>query len=249
MRPEKEYYRDFGVSNPGYSVVRIAGRLLREKARRYLSGRMLEIGCGAKRKALLVGEFVTQHIGLDHDECPHDRSAIDLFGSALKIPAADESFDSVLCTAVLEHLEDPREALREAHRVLKRGGCAIYTVPLIWHLHEEPRDFYRFTRYGVTRLAEQAGFEIVEITALSGFWITFGTELGYYLQRFKRGPLKYLINGMVAAMQWALPWLERGFLRDERFAWAYLVVLRKGAGERSGAGGSPKGRQAAAVAV
>lgn len=35
----------------------------------------------------------------------------------------------------------------ECHRVLKKGGPAIYQVPFIWHLHDEPRDFYCFSQY------------------------------------------------------------------------------------------------------
>ena len=41
----------------------------------------------------------------------------------------DEKFDVVLCSEVLEHLFDPLEAIREAHRVLKPGGRYLVTVP------------------------------------------------------------------------------------------------------------------------
>lgn len=93
------------------------------------------------------------------------------FGSAYEIPAEDDAFDSALCTAVLEHLEEPESAIRECHRVLKPGACAVYTVPFIWHLHEEPRDFFRYSRYGLEYLFKKVGFEIVELEALSGFWV------------------------------------------------------------------------------
>ncbi len=58
---------------------------------------------------------------------PHDKFKIDLFGTAYDIPVKDEHFDTVLCTAVLEHLEEPDKAIKEANRVLKRGG--------IYHLY------------------------------------------------------------------------------------------------------------------
>lgn len=121
---------------------------------------------------------ICQHVGLDHEGTIHSKDKIDLFGLATNIPSPDGSFDTVLCTAVLEHLEEPEKALRECHRVLKPRGVAIYTVPFIWHLHEEPRDFYRFSKYGLMYLFEKASFEIIELKALSGIY------------RFNRGPLR-----------------------------------------------------------
>lgn len=41
----------------------------------------------------------------------------------------DASFDTVIACDVLEHVPDDRAAMRELHRVLCTGGCAILTVP------------------------------------------------------------------------------------------------------------------------
>lgn len=41
----------------------------------------------------------------------------------------DETFDAVICSEVLEHLYDPKIAIREAYRVLKKGGKYIVTFP------------------------------------------------------------------------------------------------------------------------
>ena len=227
MRPHERYFRLLPQTHPGAAILRVAGAQIRDRASRYFKGRMLEIGCGTKSKGLLVGEFVQEHIGLDHEDCPHDKSQIDLLGTAYAIPSPAASFDCVLSTAVMEHLEDPQRAIVEAARVLRPGGCAIYTAPLFWHLHEEPRDFFRYTRYGLEHLFRQAGFEILEITPLGGFFLTLGAACGYYLRRFRWGPLKWLINGAVWLANHVCPWLDRGRLRDERFTWMYLVVARK----------------------
>ncbi len=108
----------------------------------HLSGNLIDIGCGAKPYKDMISPYIKTHIGVDHEECQHDPSNADLIGMAYELPAEDNSFDSAICTAVLEHLEEPELAIKECFRVLKPGGIAVYSVPFIWHLHEEPRDFY-----------------------------------------------------------------------------------------------------------
>src|SRR5262245_35671437 len=108
MLPHERYFRLLPKTHPGHAVLCLAGREIRDRAARHFSGRMLEIGCGTKSKGLLVGEFVKEHVGLDHEDCPHDKSKIDLLGTAYAIPSPEAAFDCVLSTAVMEHLEEPQ---------------------------------------------------------------------------------------------------------------------------------------------
>jgi len=201
---------------------------LEQAGRDHFRGRLLDIGCGTKPYRAMFSALVDEHVGLDHRESLHDTSNVDLFGSAYTIPAPDSSFDCAVSTAVLEHLEEPERALRECHRVLKPGAVAVYSVPFIWHLHEEPRDFYRFSKHGLRYLFEKVGFEIVRIEALSGFWATFGQLLVYNLYRFHRGVLRWipvipLVGLGVQGTSWVLDRLDKA----EDWTWMYLVVARK----------------------
>jgi SAM-dependent methyltransferase len=203
-------------------------RELLRVAREHFRGRLADIGCGTKPYRERVAHLVREHVGIDHAASLHDKSNVDLFGTAYAIPAESASFDCAMSTAVLEHLEEPEQAVRECFRVLKPGGTAVYSVPFIWHLHEEPRDFYRFTKYGLTHVFTKAGFEVVEIKALSGFFTTFGTLLGYYLCRLNRGPVRWtrIVPAVVVALQGAAMLLDK-MSRDERYTWMYLMVARK----------------------
>lgn len=211
-------------------VNHIHDRELKRFASIYLKGRLIDIGCSEKPYADMIKPYVTEYVGVDHQDTLHDKSHIDRFGTAYDIPAEDGEFDSAICTAVLEHLEEPDKAIKEANRVLKKGGYAIYSAPLFWHLHEEPRDFYRYTKYGLKYLFEKNGFEIVELKPLSGFWVTFGQELVYYLWRFRKGgklnPFWWVIPIIGIFTQWICCLLNK-IDHSEEFTWMYLVVARK----------------------
>ena len=107
-------------------INQIHDRQLKQYASKYLSGRLIDIGCGTKPYKDLLAPYITGHIGIDHEETLHDKSNIDRFGTAYDLPAEDEEFDSAICTAVLEHLEEPELALKECHRILKRGGSHLF---------------------------------------------------------------------------------------------------------------------------
>jgi SAM-dependent methyltransferase len=191
-------------------------------------GRLVDIGCGTKPYRDVLKPYVTEHVGVDHEGSLHSKDNVDLFGTAYAIPVGDESFDSAICTAVLEHLEEPEQALRECFRILKPGGKAIYSVPFIWHLHEEPRDFYRFSKYGLEYLFKKVGFEVIEIKSLSGFWVTFGQLLVYNLYRLNQGALRWfrIVDGLGLLVQGAAYVLDR-VDRTEQWTWMNMVIARK----------------------
>jgi hypothetical protein len=58
---------------------------------------------------------------------------------------------------------DPAAVARELHRILRSGGHAYLTVPLVWELHELPHDYFRYTEGGLRHLLESAGFEVLGV--------------------------------------------------------------------------------------
>jgi ubiquinone/menaquinone biosynthesis C-methylase UbiE len=212
---------------------RISDEALSNAFSKYAKGVLIDIGCGDKPYRELLKPYVTQHVGVDHTGTLHKKANIDLVGTAYNIPVEDEYFDTAICTAVLEHLEDPNEAIKETGRVLKKNSYAIYTAPLFFCLHEEPRDFFRYTKHGLRYLFEKNGFEIIELTPLSGFWVTFGQQFVVYLSRFrtfggggKLNPLRWIIPFLGVIVHWVCYQLNKVDSSTE-FTWAYLVVVKK----------------------
>jgi SAM-dependent methyltransferase len=122
--------------------------------------RVIDIGAGDAPYRELFAEH--RYTTLDWEGTPHSGS-VDLLGDARSIPVGEDTFDVVLCTQVLEHLPRPLEALREFLRVLVPGGLLIATAPFVWEEHEAPYDFFRYTRYGIATLLNDAGFDEVEV--------------------------------------------------------------------------------------
>jgi SAM-dependent methyltransferase len=127
-----------------------------------ITGVTLDIGCGSKPYATL---FPTEkYIGMDIKVTGHKHtdSDIDVYYDGTNIPFDDEYFDSIVCFEVLEHVFNPDVFLKEAYRVLKTGGKALYTVPFIWDEHEQPYDYARYSSFGLKSLFKKNGFTICE---------------------------------------------------------------------------------------
>ena len=143
---------------------------VRIHARAPRDARILEVGAGTgsnldtlksfgRVTALEPDSFAFEHIS--------GRRDITAVQGALPSRASDRlrDFDLVVAMDVLEHIEDDSGALRSMHRMLKRGGTIILTVPafrFLWSAHDE--NLHHFRRYRapeLTREMERAGFRIV----------------------------------------------------------------------------------------
>jgi SAM-dependent methyltransferase len=84
------------------------------------------------------------------------------------LPLADDAFDTVLLSDVLEHIPTPQRLMDEIARVLKPGGKLILNVPFLYWLHETPHDFHRYTEFALRRLAESARLDVVVLEPFGG---------------------------------------------------------------------------------
>jgi len=87
----------------------------------------------------------------------------DVVGDAHSLPFKDGEFEFILSTEVLEHLKNPRLAISEMHRVLKKDGTLVLTTRFVYPIHDSPNDYWRFTEYGLRELFKD--WEIVELVA------------------------------------------------------------------------------------
>lgn len=153
-----------------------------------------------------------------------------------RLSFADGSFDVALCTQVLEHVPEPSVVLRELYRVLRAGGTLYLSAPQSWHQHQKPHDYYRYTSFGLRYLLEKAGFRVVSIDNMGGyFWfLSFQLQMINYWV-FPKGmraraltwPLRAafgLIFQLIAPM--VLFYLDR-FDRAKDETFGYVCVAKK----------------------
>ena len=148
----------------------------------YAHGELLDVGCGTKPYLPLFEQRVKHYTGLDFSKTAGKRiDHADVVGDATKLPFRVSTFDTILSTEVIEHIPEPAKALSEMYRVLRPGGYLILSAPLFWPLHEEPHDFYRYTKFGLNYLLKSAGFSIKETGDTTGFFETVGQLFAYGL--------------------------------------------------------------------
>lgn len=218
------------------SFLFISKTLLREKfkkfAPRYITGRVLDVGCGKRPFGQFLPQTVTEYVGQDNDPAVNP----DILGDATDIAADSERFDTVLCNEVLEHVYQPREVLSEIHRVLKPGGHVYITVPMMWCLHYEPYDFWRYTPHSLRKILTEAGFEIKELERSGGIFSVIGQRLSdvlFFKLLFILKPFPSDIRDLLATAI-LIPWnlsfylLGKAFDRiDQRDALNWVVVAQK----------------------
>ena len=147
------------VTSQGVIWPSIEYELLDLKNSGYFEGKVLNAGAGGWRDLshLVEGELINQDITWPGDK----RTNIHIFSPIHEIPVPNDTFDSILSIAVLEHVENPEEVIPEFMRVLKPGGYVVASVPFLQPEHKVPTDFQRYTKDGLERLFSHWGFEIV----------------------------------------------------------------------------------------
>lgn len=90
-------------------------------------------------------------------------------------------YDSAILSDVLEHLARPEIALASIHRMLKKQGVLMMTVPFLYGIHEAPYDFRRFTRFGLEYELKKAGFTRIEIHEIGGIISAIATLILKFL--------------------------------------------------------------------
>ncbi|MDA8716502.1 class I SAM-dependent methyltransferase [Alphaproteobacteria bacterium] len=152
--------------------------------REFFSAKIKELNLSKHSKVLDVGTSTgtnlrmlddlgfTNSVGVEMNEVAINFAAEKGFtniklGDACDLPFDDNTFDLVLATDVLEHIENDNDALTEIHRVMKRNGVFLSTVPAfkkLWGLQDDiSHHKRRYTRFELEQKVGAASLNIIQM--------------------------------------------------------------------------------------
>jgi len=185
----------------------------------YLGQRILDAGAGIgaitehllDRELVLPTDAYPPYLDLLRQRIGHrlkvEPVAVDLADPAIR-ELAHHRFDTVLCTNVLEHVEDDRAALANFHALLQPGGRLVLYVPAHQFLYgpvdEQLDHFRRYSRRDVRRKLREAGFAVEHLSEMHLLGI-----VGWFLS--KRVQRRRAVSPRQLGLydKWVVPWMER----------------------------------------
>jgi SAM-dependent methyltransferase len=202
-----------------------------ERVRHHARGELLDVGCGSKPFAPVFAGSVRRYWGSDLRGSRYLGGARpDAYATAEAQPFRGGVFDTVLGLSMLTYLPRPERMIAEARRVLRPGGVLILEFTQMVPLHDEPHDYFRFTRFGAEFLLREGGFEPIEIVPVGGLWARVGLSMIAALNRWNRGPTRILtelpVRFLYVVLQLGFEALDRLFF-DPREVLAHVVVARR----------------------
>lgn len=183
---------------------------------------VVDLGAGAQR---IHPDIITLDL-FDYD-------TVDIVCSLDRLPFAPNSIDGFTSFSVIEHLADPFAMAESLHRASRVGGIGIHHVPFLYHFHELPRDFMRFTHMGLRLLFKK--WKTVRLFNTSGpvsLMLSLGIEIVASLLSFGNGRAKEFLYLFLCGLTFPIKFLDWPFYdRPTVFSYApnLCIVVEKSA--------------------
>jgi SAM-dependent methyltransferase len=183
-----EFYRDVFYADGGQRfrpwmerLRRWAGRLRGHRLRALtpLGGRLLDFGAGSGHFAAAQRAQGWDAVAVDpYSNAAGLEAGAHIEGGRVSLNCADGAYDAITLWYVIEHLPDPRGAVREFRRALRPGGILVLAQQDFssvqarlfrerWLILDPPRHLFQFSRSNLSRLVEEEGFTVRHVSAAS----------------------------------------------------------------------------------
>ena len=182
---------------------------------------VIDLGCGPLTNSNLLKDFNT--IFIDGGKFDNIDVVCDF---AKKLPIKSESVEAILCSNVFEHLSEPEICMKEISRVLKKNGKALILIPFIIKLHQEPFDFYRYTKHALKYISKKSNLDVQEIKEIGGVSEILSTLFRIYIASSNNYLFKLSLK-----MQYIILRISRKIFKDDKpisiLPQGYALYLKK----------------------
>lgn len=111
---------------------------------------VLNIGAGGEIKNIIKKNF-NNYFEIDIDSRRNPDQIIDLCND--RFSKIIRYKPNLVCIfEVLEHTTNPLKAVNNIYKIINKGDFVLASVPFIFHIHDEPHDYFRFTKFGLKLL-------------------------------------------------------------------------------------------------
>jgi SAM-dependent methyltransferase len=190
-----------------------------------LGARVLDAGAGEGNYKSYFSAHRYCGLDLGVGDSQWDYASLDVVGDLSGMPFRDGTFEACLNVVTLEHVKEPARVLQEIARTLQTGGRLLLIVPFEWEEHQQPHDYFRFTRFSLAYMLNAARFEDVSIAPVGGFFRMLSRRMMYALQFFP-GVSIFVGALFFVPAALALPLLEP-LDRRRNFTLGYICSARK----------------------
>ena len=229
----KNYYSTIKFNPPLWFIVHpfyFARRNLYKHIKmnsKFINGKILDVGCGSKPYENLFD--CKEYLGLEIIG-NKNKSKADFFYEGITFPFEDNTFDSVFCSQVFEHVFEPELFLKEINRVLKPNANIFMTIPFVWDEHEQPIDYARYSSFGIKSLFVKNGFEVIlHSKAGNNFSSIFQITSAYIYKTliFKKKKLKKIIGYCFVILCNFLGLLSLSLPKNDDFYLDNIIIGKK----------------------
>jgi SAM-dependent methyltransferase len=181
---------------------------------------LIDYGCGSAPYRDIYLKKVRRYDNSDFENNVHANIQLNKLGI---IPADNSLYDYVLSTQVLEHVENVDLYLNESYRVLKKGGLLILSTHGYWKYHPDPEDYWRWTKVGLIKTLEKAGFKVEKTYGIMGLAASGLQLFQDAISRNKNRVFKSILFRIINFLQHISD--NRSF--DYNDAAVYLIIAKK----------------------
>lgn len=178
----------------------------------------MDLGAGSAKYKEMILQKASEYRSCDAVK----NKNIDDVCDVLNLIYPPESFDTIISTQVMEHVNNPYKMAEQIYKVLKPGGKVIVTAPFLIPFHSDPNDYFRFTPSGISEIFKQSGFTVIESGHYGGFFMVLSEMIHFSFFN----PYSHKPNRLMILVEKTAKFLDKIFNSKKIYANSFIIAQK-----------------------